>query len=737
MNCKKILAGILSAAMVFTTMAIPAFADETFATITSTDGTSKNYSTFDETLNAIKDGDKVTFHAETVPCQQKVFPSKKDVTYTTDNSKGTLMQYGISNLPNIDGSITFNRLTFNENGIGLYNADHENLDINILNCTFNNAAGNCIYIQGKSRSLTVKECIFNAVDVPAAQYLVWPYNASKIEISGNTFNGKGNIRGAIHLGDITTTASVKNNTITGFERGVQVALSSGNVEISENTFKDIKAYSDLQGRTAPIFIHSVTNQNATNVTISNNKIYSSTTAVFGEVGTSCIKTFSGNTIDDSEASDLTANTTTYLAQIGDKKYATLTAAITAASANDTVTLLSDVTESITVENGKNITLDLNGKTLTNKADKHTITNNGTLTINDSSNDKKGTVDNVSHQKGALVNDEGATATLNGGTFMRSEEKGNFKMLSNETVSNDNSWYTIQNLGSMTINQNVTVENKGWYSSNIVTGGEKCTAAATLIINGGKFSGGVKTVKVDVCGVLKINGGDFSNNYFPCIMNWNKTTIAGGTFTSPASYSVFNGYFHNTVAVGDLKITGGNFKGGILNSTEYPGGDIAISGGTFNTDVTKYCAAGYAPKYDESTGTYTVKEKGITWIGTTDSGIYTVDNTKYGVMRFMFRTDVNVETSKVTKIGIKYINAKAINDPISSQGIEVDANDAAGKNAVQGDINEIIPENATGTYYALAYIVVDDKPYWSAPIDCKLNVSKILEGYAPQTKGGNA
>ena len=84
-----------------------------------------------------------------------------------------------------------------------------------------------------------------------------------------------------------------------------------------------------------------------------------------------------------------------VASIGASNYNTLTAAIAAAGNSDTVKLLSDVTESITVENGKNITLDLNGKTLTNEADKHTITNNGTLTIKDSSNGS-GTVDNVSN-----------------------------------------------------------------------------------------------------------------------------------------------------------------------------------------------------------------------------------------------------------------------------------------------------------------------------------------------------
>ena len=69
----------------------------------------------------------------------------------------------------------------------------------------------------------------------------------------------------------------------------------------------------------------------------------------------------------------------------------------------TVQLLQDVTASITIESGKTVTLDLNGKTLTNEDGKHTITNNGKLTIVDTSAAKSGKVDNVTHGKGAVVN----------------------------------------------------------------------------------------------------------------------------------------------------------------------------------------------------------------------------------------------------------------------------------------------------------------------------------------------
>ena len=295
------------------------------------------------------------------------------------------------------------------------------------------------------------------------------------------------------------------------------------------------------------------------------------------------------------------------AKIGETEYATLAEAVAAANANDTIEILSDVTESIEIAADKNIILDLNGKTLKNTDGKHTIENNGTLTINDSSNDKTGTVDNVSPARGALVNTDGAKAVLNGGTFKRSEEAG-----IDQNNSGGNSWYTIANNGTIEINKGVTVENKGYFSSNMVTGyynSPTGTGTPTITINGGTFTGGVKTVKVDECGVLVINDGTFTNEKYSCIMNWNKTTINGGTFTSQNDYSVLNGAW-NENATGELRINDGTFTGDISGTIKvsysdvYTGKITAISGGTFDTDVSKYATADRTVMQNPD-GTYTV------------------------------------------------------------------------------------------------------------------------------------
>lgn len=76
----------------------------------------------------------------------------------------------------------------------------------------------------------------------------------------------------------------------------------------------------------------------------------------------------------------------------------LKAAIIAAGETETtIKLAADITGDVVVPEGVNITIDLNGKKITNSVG-HTIMNNGTLTI-----EGEGTVDNITHGKAALYN----------------------------------------------------------------------------------------------------------------------------------------------------------------------------------------------------------------------------------------------------------------------------------------------------------------------------------------------
>lgn len=304
----------------------------------------------------------------------------------------------------------------------------------------------------------------------------------------------------------------------------------------------------------------------------------------------------------------------------------LKAAIKAAEAGETIKLDADITGDVVVPEGVNITIDLNGKKITNSVG-HTIMNNGTLTI-----EGEGTVDNITHGKAALYNK--GTVTLNGGTFDRTQENGQ-----SDSSSGGNSYYTIKNVGNMTINEGVNVLTAkgngelGRFSSLVANGyyngttydNDKGEEKPTLTINNGTFSGGLNTIKNDDRAELTINNGTFKNFYQATVQNHNIATINGGTYkaasdassTGKETYDVYNCGCGANIDLGTLTVTGGIFEGAdyaiadVSSQTavvNISGGSfsgakgavkgtnsnaiISISGGVFDSNVQAYAADGY-------------------------------------------------------------------------------------------------------------------------------------------------
>lgn len=280
-----------------------------------------------------------------------------------------------------------------------------------------------------------------------------------------------------------------------------------------------------------------------------------------------------------------------VAVVDNKGYKTLADAVAAAQGGATVKLLKDVTEDVVIPADKTITLDLNGKKLTNKTG-HTITveQGATLTING-----KGTVDNVTHQKTTIYNK--GTVTLNGGTYDRSKEDG---------IGGSNTYYTLLNHGTMTV-ANVTVNNNGGYSSLFENGyfnqkpeTKNGIANPILTINSGNFTGGINTVKNDDDATMIINDGTFANYAQAAFQNHNIATINGGTFDGSTVYAILNcgvcegddaEHDKHQLFINDGKFSGKIRKGNDENGVHYDFGSIAIKGGYFTVDPTTYCAEG--------------------------------------------------------------------------------------------------------------------------------------------------
>ena len=254
-------------------------------------------------------------------------------------------------------------------------------------------------------------------------------------------------------------------------------------------------------------------------------------------------------------------------------YGSLAEAIAAAKDGDTVTLLADVTEDVTIN--KSITLDLGGKTLTN-------TNAGKATI-------------------SVVN--GAVVTVKNGNVV-----GGTSYYNIEVVKNSNANLTLTDVTA-------TAGNTG--SSMIDNWG-------TLTITSGEYSGGLNVVKSEEGSTLKISGGKFTldyavkEGYTAAILVYGDTTISGGEFIQSVETTgkwshpqvVATGVVEGYTAI--TRITGGTFTNKKSGESVFHGigkatsDNFEVSGGTFNKSISDgYCADGFIPTKNAD-GTYGVK-----------------------------------------------------------------------------------------------------------------------------------
>ena len=220
-------------------------------------------------------------------------------------------------------------------------------------------------------------------------------------------------------------------------------------------------------------------------------------------------------------------------------------------------LEGNIAGSLTVPQDKEVTLDLNGFTLTG-GDSHAILNHGTLCIKDSSGNGKIVASKANTS--ALRN--AAVCVIDGGTFTRA-------------AGVDNKWHTVENFGTMTFNGGKVIAEDG-QSFAIVNGwnyidpgeqkatmtinniemiagpnGFKNCAGGTLTMNDGTLHcTGYWGLSNDSTGVATINGGKIiSDNYVAISNGGAKMEINGGTFTGPQGSLYVQHYAHDTVVKG--------------------------------------------------------------------------------------------------------------------------------------------------------------------------------------------
>ncbi len=278
-------------------------------------------------------------------------------------------------------------------------------------------------------------------------------------------------------------------------------------------------------------------------------------------------------------------------------YATLAEAVAEVDNDETVTMLKDITldETLAITaDKKNITLDLNGKTISQTkaqtAGYQMILNDGELTIDDSSEAKTGKISYTdSGNGGEYISDviyNRATLVINGGTI---------ENLSSATVAQNGYPHAVDTYSGIR-NASVTINGGTIHCAEYSAIRMFCvspTYTADLVINGGNVKGAIDMqngTKVAALGSLSITGGKFettknANNIR--FANWNGGATEYGITAS---------------------ISGGDFYGGI--TTQYVPAVAnwnkgIITGGTYASDMTEYCNADYRC-VKNSDGRYTVE-----------------------------------------------------------------------------------------------------------------------------------
>lgn len=293
----------------------------------------------------------------------------------------------------------------------------------------------------------------------------------------------------------------------------------------------------------------------------------------------------------------------------------------------TVSLDKDYTESVVIPEGKTITLDLNGHTLTSDTDNvATVYNDGNLTIVD-----------------------------NGTT------KGKITRAATEADGSENTYYVIANHGVMTLdgihvsNENVE-DTSSLIINNIKANGvyEQENPAKLTIESGTYFCAGGNVVKNDEYGILVIEDGEFTCSepsgkgaIYAVIQNWANATITGGIFThtdtaegiaysacayggQTSSNNISGGTFSGATAIylkpGDdtagivqMTVSGtAKIQGVIAEDVTFPmeaDDSCAISGGSFTVEPDeKYLADNFEFIDNDGNGVYEVMEGVVAKIG---------------------------------------------------------------------------------------------------------------------------
>lgn len=374
--------------------------------------------------------------------------------------------------------------------------------------------------------------------------------------------------------------------------------------------------------------------------------------------------------------------TTYYAQVGETKYATLQKAADAATAGQTVTLIHDVDmtplngnrilRGIEIGEGKDVVLDMNGHSIlgVNANGGNIQVTSGKLTLKDSKENSTGRIytETPYSVRGSSFVYSTPIVNVTDGEFVM--ESGHIYTVIPEKTA-DNGQYGVGAWGSSKVTINGGTIESGWYA---IAGNGNETKSTTITINGGTLvSTSDYAIYHPQFGTLTINDGAVVYGAAGAIaMKRGNLVVNGGTMTSKGIGDTGNwgdgtgnlgkAALNFCASYGDVTAT---IKGGTITAegdavlidakpTEGKTVALAIEGGTYSSDVSKYCSPGFTatPNAD---GTY-----GITHVG--DGVLVVYDNSNKTIVEAEGSMDINMD--QVNKIWVAEAGVKGVNTTLT-------------------------------------------------------------------------
>lgn len=531
----------------------------------------------------------------------------------------------------ITTSISFENLTITgsaPSGLFAYQSFFEGIDFKVNNCTLKGIK------------------IYNCANVGGS------YTITNSKLDGT---GAAKDAYAIHLqGNDTAPLNIliQDNQISGYDRGVNIDQKTAIATISGNSISindsDRSCIQLTQLAKTTVSGNTMTLSGGNAITLHGNLAAGSKIDVIGNTitGTGHLiydaakgtidLTYTDNTVSDTidttkgvyggkeyEVSENVANalkpeTTTYVAEVGSTKYKTLQAAIDAAGRKATVTMLADTRENVTISTSY-LTLDLNGHTLNGGtvAGKPALTVTARVTVKD-----------------------GSTAQT--GTIMREDTAANSGVSSHYVIDVQGAgWLTFES-GNV---KNNSGNDSGKGASLVRVGDDSVDKYPGLNIKGGTFTqDNFIVIKVDR-GDLFLNGGTLNSANSYAVENWHRAAIKGGTVNGTVAAWTYSGGANSTLTisggtvngnvasvsydkaegkVAKVSITGGTVNGtlgtytygnGLIPIEDATKATIAVTGGTFKEDPTKYVVEDSAITPNDD-GTFGVAKAYLAKVGNT-------------------------------------------------------------------------------------------------------------------------